>query len=298
MPAHADPPTPAPRTLHRRAAGYPRAPRVGRVLRAGARHAVLLAVAGAMLFPVLWALITSFKPANDIYGTDPVPWPASLEHYRSALDDFPIVRLLVNTFVMAAGVTLAQLTVGVLAGYALVRFHVPLRGWMMGALAVALVVPTQSLIVPHFLMLAELGWRDSYPGLVLPQLSGCALAVLLLHEHVKAIPAGLLGAAALEGATPWETLRFVVLPLLRPALGAVAVLVFISTWNEYLWPLLAAPSREHTTIQVGLQLFQNQEGPNPGPLLAAAMLATLPVVAVYLFASRRVADAFLHSGLR
>lgn len=278
--------------------GRPRPRRIGPALRAAGRHAVLTAVAGAMLFPVLWALTTSFKPANDIYGTDPLPVPASLEHYRSALDDFPIGRLLLNTFLTAAGVTAAHLVVGVLAAYALVRFHVPLRGWIMGALAVALVVPTQSLIVPHFLMIAELGWHDTYPGLVLPQLSGCALAVLLLHEHVRAIPPGLVGAAELDGATPWETLRFVVLPLLRPALGAVAVLVFISTWNEYLWPLLAAPSRDHTTIQVGLHLFQNQEGPNPGPLLAAAMLSTLPVVAVYLLASRRIADAFLHSGLR
>jgi ABC-type glycerol-3-phosphate transport system permease component len=90
----------------------------------------------------------------------------------------------------------------------------------------------------------------------------------------------------------------VVLGLLRPALGAVAILLFINTWNEYLWPLLVMPSPENTTIQPGLALFTGPENPQFGPLLAAAMLASLPVVAIYVLASRRIADAFLHSGLR
>ncbi len=88
------------------------------------------------------------------------------------------------------------------------------------------------------------------------------------------------------------------LPLLWPALGAVAILTFINSWNELLWPMLAAPSPRHTTIQMGLTMFTNTEAANPGPLLAAAMLATLPVVAVYMIAARRITAAFLHSGLR
>jgi multiple sugar transport system permease protein len=186
----------------------------------------------------------------------------------------------------------------VLAGYALVRFRIRFTGLIVAGLTGALVIPAQSLMIPHFLMIAELGWRNTFPGLIVPQLAGCALAVLLLRQHIRAIPPSLLSAAALDGATPWEGLRFVVLPLLRPALGAVAILVFIGTWNEYLWPLLAAPAAERTTIQVGLQLFQNAEGANPGPLLAAAVLSTAPIVAVYLVMSRRIVDAFLQSGLR
>lgn len=262
------------------------------------RHAILAATALAMTFPVLWALLSSFKPANRLYDTSPIPWPVTLDNYHVALTDFPIARLLLNTFVMAGGVTAMQLAVAVLAAYAMVRFRVRFNGLLLAGLTGALVIPAQSLMIPHFLMIVELGWRNTYAGLIFPQLSGCALAVLLLRQHIRAIPPSLLAAAAIDGATPWEALRFLVLPLLRPAMGAVAILVFIGTWNEYLWPLLAAPGAKQTTIQVGLQLFQNQEGANPGPLLAAAILATAPIVVVYLVASRRIVDAFLQSGLR
>jgi len=272
--------------------------RAARGARAAGRHTVLVLTAVALLFPLLWGLSGSFKPGADVFGANPVPVPATLENYRFALEDFPIARLLLNTFVTAISVTALQLAAGALAAWSFVRFAHRGQRAVLGLVTVALVVPPQALIIPQFLMISHLHLRNTLVGLVVPQLSTCALAVLLLREHIRSIPQTLLGAATLDGATHGETLRLVVLPLLRPALGAVGIIVFITTWNEYLWPVLAAPSPEHTTIQTGLRLFANQEGPDYGPLLAAAMLATLPVVAVYLLASRRITDAFLQSGLR
>lgn len=270
----------------------------GRRAAAVGRHAVLLLAAFVMLFPLLWALSASFKPGTDIYNASPLPFPGTLENYRYALREFPIWRLLVNTFVTAIGVTLLHLVAGVLAAWSFVRFAHRGQRLVLGLVTVALVVPPQSLIIPHFLMISRLDLRDSFVGLIVPQLATCALAVLLLREHIRAIPPTLIAAATLDGATHGETLRQIVLPLLRPALGAVGIVVFITTWNEYLWPSLAAPSPEHTTIQMGLLLFATAEGPEHGPMLAAAMLATLPVVAAYFLASRRIADAFLQAGLR
>ncbi|MET7334984.1 carbohydrate ABC transporter permease [Nonomuraea sp. NPDC005650] len=260
-------------------------------------HAALLTSVAVMIFPVLWALSASFKPANKIYGTEPLPSPAVLENYRVALLDFPIGQVLVNTFAMASGGTLVQLLVAIPAAHAFARFRLRHERLATALVTGALLIPPQVVIVPQFLMVSGLGWRDTYWGLIIPQLSGCALAVLLLREHVRAIPASLFEAATVEGASEWSVLRFVTIPLLRPALGAIAILTFINIWNEYLWPTLVAPTVEHTTIQTGLQLFLNQEGANPGPLIAAAMLTTLPIVAVYLVASRRVIHAFLQSGI-
>lgn len=263
-----------------------------------ARHAVLGLTAFAMLFPLLWAISGSFKPGSDVYSANPVPLPGTLENYRYALREFPIGRLLFNTFVTSAGVTVLQLVAGVLAAWSFVRFAHRGQRVILAAVTVALVVPPHALIIPHFLMISEVGLRNTFVGLVIPHLATCALAVLLLREHVRAIPPTLIAAASLDGASHFETLRHIVLPLLRPAIGAVAIVVFITTWNEYLWPSLAAPSPEHTTIQMGLQLFETSEGPEHGPMLAAAVLATVPVVAVYALASRRIADAFLQAGLR
>jgi multiple sugar transport system permease protein len=251
-----------------------------------------------MVLPVLWSLAASFKTPSGIFDENPLPLPATLENYRVAARDFPVWRLLLDTTVMAAGVTVAQLLVAVPAAYALVVLPARADRVLLPLVVITLLVPPQSLIIPLFLMVSHLGWRDTFPGLILPQLSGTGLAVILLRDHVRAVPATVLGAAAMDGARPGEVLRMVVLPLLRPALGALSILLFISAWNEYLWPSLAAPDLDHTTIQPGLALFLTQEGPEYGPLLAGSMLATLPIVAAYLLASRRVADAFLHSGTR
>jgi len=296
-----EPPIPRRPALRRATAAGParrRGRRWRRAARAAGRHGVLVAVVLAMLFPMLWALNTSFKTPSDVYGASPLPIPPTLTNYRSTLDAFPAGTLLVNSFVMAGGVTLLHLAAGVLAGWSFVRYAHRGQRVVSALVLVALVVPPQSLIIPEFLMVSRLHWRDTFVGLIVPQLATCSLAVLLLRQHIAAIPQTLLGAATLDGATDGEVLRHVVLPLLRPALGAVAIVVFITTWNEYLWPSLVAPSPEHTTVQIGLQRYQNQEGPDYGPLLAGAMLATIPVALVYAMASRRITDAFLHSGLR
>ncbi|MCM3924015.1 carbohydrate ABC transporter permease [Frankia sp. AiPs1] len=262
------------------------------------RHAFLLGAVAIMILPVLWALAASFKTPGGIFDSNPLPSPATLDNYRVATRDFPVWRLLINTIVMAAGVTLLQLLIAVPAAYALVRFPPRAHRVLVALIVITLLVPPQSLIIPLFLTISHLGWRNTFPGLILPQLYGTGLAVILLRDHIRAVPSTVLGAAVLDGARPGEVLRLVLLPLLRPALGAVAILLFITAWNEYLWPSLAAPDIDHATIQPGLGAFLTQEGPEYGPLLAGSMLATLPIVAVYLLASRRVTDAFMHSGLR
>ncbi|MFD6392463.1 carbohydrate ABC transporter permease [Nocardia sp. NPDC060259] len=263
------------------------------------RHLLLITAIVLMLFPVALALATSFKPVNTIFDLNPLPMPASVENYDLALGRFPIGRLLANTFVMAAGVTVATMLVALPAAYALVRFdNARGRGIVLAVIGISLLVPPQALIIPQFLMTARLGWQGHTVGVIIPQLGVSALAVLLLRDHIRSIPQSLIGAAVLEGASTWEILRHVVLGVLRPALGAVAILLFISTWNEYLWPLLVMPDPEDTTIQPGLALFVGPESAQYGPMLAAAMLASLPVVVIYVLASRRIADAFLHSGVR
>lgn len=266
------------------------------VLRAVPRHLVLLVACAAAVFPLYWALVTSFKPAATLYGTSPLPVPGTLEHYRTALATFPIARLLGNTVVTAGLVTAADILLALLAAYALVVLEVRRRRLVLALFTVALLVPAQTLVVPHFLAVARLGWLDSYAGLVVPQLGGAALAVLLLRQHVAALPPSLFAAARLDGAGPGEVLRHVALPQLGPGLGAVAVLVFITTWNEYLWPTLVVSGPERALIQPGLVSFTVAEGANPGPLLAAAVLSTLPVVAVYAVSARRVVAAFRTGG--
>lgn len=261
-------------------------------------HLVLAVTAFVMSFPVLWALLTSFKPANEIYTTSPVSKHPTLDNYTQVIANWPVATLLGNTFVMAAGVAIGQLLIAILAAFALAYFAPRGRRAILVVLTLSLVIPPQALIIPQFLLTARLGWQNTELGLIVPQLGASALAVLLLLQQIDALPVSLVNAARLDGARPFEVLRHIVLPSLRPAISALAILVFITTWNEYLWPLLVASRPADTTVQIGLSQFQTAEGNDYGGLLAAATLTSLPIVVVYLIASRRITDAFLQSGLK
>jgi len=251
-----------------------------------------------MIFPVAWAVLASFRRPGDLYDANPLIAHPTLDSYRIALNAFPLVRLLLNTILMAVGVTVGQVLLAILAGYGLIAFRFRGRRALFAVVTLAILVPQQCLIIPSYIFVARLGWMNSYLGLVVPLTGAAAFAVMLLKQHIEALPSSLFEAAALDGAKHRETLWRVVVPAVRPAIGALAVLVFVSNWNEYLWPLLVSSGREQTTIQVGLQLFQTQEGAQYGPMMAAATLATIPVLLAYLFNQRRVTDAFLRAGIR
>ena len=272
-----------------------------RMARRGAEiawHVVLSVVTLAMIFPVLWGILTSLKPANEIYSLSPFSLNPTLDNYAHAIGEWPVGMLVANTFVMALGVAVGQLLIAILGAFALAYFAPRSRGLILTLLTISLAIPPQALIIPQFLLTAKLGWLNSDLGLIVPQLGASALAVLLLLQHVDGLPPSLLNAARLDGARPHEVLWSIVLPALRPAVAAVTILVFITTWNEYLWPLLVAPRQIDTTVQIGLRQFETAEGTNFGGLLAAATLTSLPILVVYLVASRRITDAFLQSGIK
>ena len=145
--------------------------------------------------------------------------------------------------------------------------------------------------------MARLGWLDTLAALVVPQLAA-AFSIVLLRQYMKGFPKDLIDAARMDGASSWRTLWGVVTPNLLAPLAALGILLFISTWNEYFWPLLVTRKIENSVVQVGLQMFLTQEGDLWGPLMAAASLASLPIFALYLVLQRQVIDAFIRSGLR
>jgi len=158
-------------------------------------------------------------------------------------------------------------------------------------------IPLQVTMIPNYVLVARLGWLDTILGLVAPRLAA-AFAVVLLRQHLKSFPRDLLDAARIDGASSWRTLWAVIVPNLRAPLAALGILLFINTWNEYFWPLLVSRKPESSVILVGLQMFLTQEGDLWGPLMAASSLASLPILALYVFLQRQIIDAFVRSGLK
>lgn len=262
-----------------------------------AGHAVLLLLSLVTLFPLYWMVLTSLKPSGEIFSPGLLPSAVTFDNYAYVWRAIPIGRMLANTFLMAALVTVAQLLTSLLAAYAFARWTFPGSRVLFLLFVGTWLVPFQVTMIPNYVLLARLGWLNSLAAMVVPQLAA-AFAILLLRQYMKGFPRELLDAARIDGASSWRALWQVVVPNLRAPLAALAILVFISTWKEYFWPLLVTRTIDQSVVQVGINMFLAQEGDQWGPLMAASTLATLPIFLLYVALQRQVIDAFVRSGLK
>ena len=257
---------------------------------------VLAALAIFSVFPVYWMFATSLRQPDDALSQNLIPWPISFENFRYVWEMIPISDMLVGTFAMAITLALAQLFIAVLAAYAFSMWNFPGKRILMFLFIGSWLVPFQVTMIPNYLLISQFGLLETVAGVIVPQLAG-AFAVLLLVQHMRAFPRELIDAAQIDGRSSWSTLWRIVIPNMKPALAAISIMGFISAWNEYLWPTIVMRQND-ALIQIGVRSFLGQEGNNWGATMAAAGLATIPVLLIYIFLQRYVVDAFVRSGLK
>jgi sn-glycerol 3-phosphate transport system permease protein len=287
-------------TLPRRALARPvtlRRISAGSGFNSAAGHLLMVLLSIFCLFPVYWMLVSSFRPANGMFETSLWPTGASLDNYTHAIDAIPIARMLANTLVFATVSTLVQLLTGILAAYGFARWRFRFDKLVYTAVALTWLVPFQVVMIPNYLLVAQMGLLDNVLALILPNLAS-ALAILLLAQAMRGFPREVIEAARMDGASNWRILWEVLVPNLRGTIASLAILIFISTWNEYFWPLLLSRTAENSVIQIGIQMFMTAEGNQWGPLMAASTLASLPVLLIYVLLQRQVVQSFMKSGIR
>ncbi|MBR9862202.1 MAG: carbohydrate ABC transporter permease [Rhodobacteraceae bacterium] len=262
-----------------------------------AGHIVLLAICLSILFPMAIVLTTAFKPMNEIYAGGLLPQAPTLENFKRLFEKTAFGWYIWNssgtTFLRVIG----QLVIGVLAAYAFARFRFPYRDALFGLVLGAMMIPQVLTMLPIYIMMAQLGWFDTWWALIVPNLA-TPIAVFLLRQHMMSFPNELIDAAQMDGAGHWTTLWRVIVPNLGPALAALTIIIFIDSWNEYFWPLLVTESAQSRTIQIGLREFLQEDMNDYGALMAGIIVASLPAIAVFLFFQRRVMDTFVSSGLK
>jgi len=262
-----------------------------------AGNLALIVICLLTLFPLYWMVLTSIRPANDIFSTSLLPSQLTGGNFSYVWQHIPIGQMLINTFVMALLIMASQLLTSILAAYAFARWRFPGDRLLFILFVGTWMVPLQVTMIPNYVLLARLGWLNSMAALVVPQVAS-AFAIILLRQYMKGFPRELIDAARMDGASSWRILWGTVVPNLRAPLSALAILLFISAWNEYFWPLLVIRKLENSVVQVGLQLFLTQEGNLWGPMMAAAVLSSLPIFVLYVVLQRQVIDAFVRSGLK
>jgi ABC-type glycerol-3-phosphate transport system permease component len=260
-------------------------------------HVVLVVAALASIFPVYWMFATALRRPEDALDQGLFPWPISFENFSYVWETIPMGTMLVSTFGMSLILTVAQLLVAILASYAFSMWS--FRGKKLLSLLFigSWLVPFQVTMIPNYLLVVELGLLGTIGGVVVPNLCS-AFAVLLLRQHMQAFPRELLDASEMDGRGSWSTLWTVVIPNLRPALAALGIMLFISAWNEYLWPALVLQGAPDALVQMGIRSFLGSEGNNWGAVMAASTMACIPIFVIYIFLQRYVVDAFVRSGLK
>ena len=243
----------------------------------------------ALVLPLLWAVLASFTPEQRLFGAGPILRSLTSEHYRAIFVERSFWLPISNSLIVALSTTAMSLLLGAPCAYALARL--PLKGHQF-VLAFVLAVsmfPQIAMVPSLYLMLRGVGLLDTYPGLVLPYLTfALPLAVWLLSGFFRQLPADLEDAAMLDGASRVRALREIVLPLAGPGVATTGILVFLSSWNEFLFALSFTLGPERYTVPVAITLFRGQYQVPWGQVLAAAVVATSVVAVVVLAAQKRI----------
>ena len=262
-------------------------------------HAFLMTVGVIFLFPFVWSISTSLKPMNDLFQVTPTLIPSEVrwENYREVFDSVPFGRFYINTILVTIARTIGGVFIASLAGFAFARLRFPGRDLVFFVLLAGLMVPDQVLIVPRYILMREFGWLDTYQGLIIPLLFS-SFGVFLLRQFFLGIPRDFQEAATLEGASAFRVYWDIYLPLARPALSAFGFLTLLWSWNEFLWALTITNSNDMRVLSVGIALFEGQYFTNTAVLLAAANLATFPLLIVFLFFQKQLVEGIALSGLK
>jgi len=272
---------------------------LGKRLRGILLHVVLLTVGIIFLLPFLWSISTSLKPLNDLFQPRPSLIPSTIrwENYRDVFDNVPFVRFYLNTIFVTIVRTIGTVFIASLAAFAFSQLRFPGRDAIFFCLLAGLMVPDQVLMVPRFIIMREFGWLDTYQGLIVPLLFS-SFGVFLLRQFFLGIPKDFHEAAKLEGASPLRVYWDIYLPLARPAVASFTFLSLLASWNEFLWALTVTSSNDMKVLSVGIALFQGQYFTNNAILLAAANLATFPLLIVFLFFQKQLVEGIALSGLK
>ncbi|HEY0157716.1 MAG TPA: carbohydrate ABC transporter permease [Thermoanaerobaculia bacterium] len=250
-------------------------------------HAVLIAGGAITLFPLFWMASASLMTAGEATTFPPrlIPQEPTLEHYRELFVRLNIGRAFLSSAIVASAVTFFSVLFGSMAGYAFAKLRFSGRQRIFGLMLIALVIPPQVGMLPLFLLMKALGLVNSYWGAIIPSMV-TVFGIFLIRQFMLSVPQELLEAARIDGASEWRIYWTVVLPLARPILATLATFMFMSTWNDFMWPLIILSDQSHYTLPVALANLSGEHVQDVELMMAGSVVTVLPVLAVFILLQR------------
>lgn len=254
------------------------------------KYALLLLTMAVFLVPVFWMVSASFKTLQEIYTFPPqwIPSQPRWENYVRAWNAAPFGRFYINTIITTFFGVTAEVLLGTMTAYAFVYLPFPRKNLLFLVLLAALMVPIHVTILPNYLTIANLGWLNTYQGIIVPGAS-VAFGTFLFRQHFLTLPTEILEAARMEGAGHLQLLGRIVLPLSQSILVTVSLISLVNKWNDFLWPLIVTNQTHMRVLPVGLAYLYDQEGTNQwGIIMAGTIFVVLPILVIFVWAQRHI----------
>jgi ABC-type glycerol-3-phosphate transport system permease component len=258
----------------------------------------LLFIGGVlMVMPIAYMISTSLKWPFEVYNVSLIPDEPHLENYAYVLEDGRFYKWFVNSMIIATITTISSVFFDSLIGYTLCKFRFRGRYIVFVAILSTLMIPTEMLVIPWYLMSQSFGWLDSYWGIMFPGLM-TAFGVFLMKQFFETVPDDFLEAARIDGLNEFQIWWTVAMPMVKPALAALAIFVFLGNWTAFLWPLIVTTSSELYTLPVGLSSFGDEADVQWELIMTGAAISTIPTLIVFLIFQRFIIRGVVMAGLK
>ena len=262
-------------------------------------YGLLILGLGLTMLPLLWMLSASLMPAGEanVYPPRLFPSRITLEHYAALFTRLDLARYLFNSTLLATTVTLISLLLNSMAGYAFAKLRFPGRNRLFKTLLAALVIPAQVSMLPLFLLLKQMGFVNTYWGVIIPGMASI-FGIFLIRQYALSISDSLLDAARIDGAGEFRIYWSLVLPLCKPILVTLAIFTFMGTWNDFMWPLIILTDSEMYTLPVALANLLGEHVQDTEMMMAGAVLTVLPVMLVFMVLQKSYIKGIMIGGVK
>jgi multiple sugar transport system permease protein len=250
-------------------------------------YAVLIGVGFTMLLPFVWQFLTSLKPLGEVEGAGFWPRHWQPENYHEVFRQIRYGRYYINSLVIAAAVTVLQVLTSCMSAFAFSRLHWKGRDLVFLAYLGTMMIPGVVTMVPNFALMWKLGLYNTYAGLILPA-AFSAFGTFLMRQFMLGIPASLDEAARIDGTTEWQLFWEIIMPLVRPAMVTLAIFTFMGNYSSFFWPLIMVKDESLRTLPIGLMYFDSSYGTETNLLMAASVMAIIPLIAVFIVFQRQI----------
>jgi ABC-type glycerol-3-phosphate transport system permease component len=259
----------------------------------------LLFGAAVNLVPFLWMLSTSLKTPQEVFTYPPtwIPNPVTFVNYQKAFDVVN-TRVFLNSLIFSGSIVILQGLVTTMGGFAFARLRFPFREQILVLYLGTMMIPPQVTLIPTFIIVVQLGWINTYQGLIVPILAQGAFGTFLFRQFFLRIPDDLYDAAKLDGANPWQLYWRLTLPLSRPVMTAYGVITFLTAWNLYLWPLVVVRSAEMKVIPMAIAELSGAMSQDRAVTMAAVSLSIMPILALWVLGQRWFVEGIAMSGMK